>query len=124
MTKKNKIDIRENRQMVTSTHAVIPLSLYEIILREGSARAVNGDAECAQWFLNELIIRDKEARRAEYSSLRCNGKLKQFKGQKCVTCGKPADTIDHIIPIARGGTNDLSNLQPMCWECNKKKGAR
>lgn len=30
--------------------------------------------------------------------------------------------IDHIKPVAEGGTDDLSNLQPMHWENNRHKG--
>jgi 5-methylcytosine-specific restriction endonuclease McrA len=33
-------------------------------------------------------------------------------------------TVDHIIPIARGGSNDLRNLQLMCRSCNSSKGTR
>jgi hypothetical protein len=31
-------------------------------------------------------------------------------------------TMDHFIPQSKGGTNDLSNLQTMCAECNELKG--
>ena len=30
--------------------------------------------------------------------------------------------IDHIYPVSKGGSDDLSNLQPLYWENNRKKG--
>ena len=46
----------------------------------------------------------------------------------CQSCGK-TDTeanlnVDHIIPLARGGKNDLSNLQTLCSTCNQRKRDR
>ena len=47
----------------------------------------------------------------------------------CVSCGRSAQTgimlhIDHIIPRSRGGTDDTSNLQTLCWKCNIGKSNR
>lgn len=42
---------------------------------------------------------------------------------QCVFCGDTKRlSIDHIIPITHGGTNDESNLQCLCLKCNLKKG--
>ena len=30
--------------------------------------------------------------------------------------------IDHIRPVSKGGPNDLSNLQPLYWANNRRKG--
>lgn len=30
--------------------------------------------------------------------------------------------IDHVLPVRKGGTDDLWNLQPMCRHCNRQKG--
>jgi 5-methylcytosine-specific restriction endonuclease McrA len=42
---------------------------------------------------------------------------------KCVRCGqeKPL-TVDHVVPLSRGGANDITNLQPLCLLCNSIKG--
>lgn len=41
----------------------------------------------------------------------------------CDYCGGPANTVDHVVAVARGGTSDRANLVPACWPCNRSKGA-
>lgn len=44
---------------------------------------------------------------------------------KCVLCGSDENlTVDHIIPISKGGTETLDNLRTLCKSCNSKKGAK
>lgn len=45
--------------------------------------------------------------------------------QYCGHSGNEADLeVDHIIPICKGGNNDMRNLCTACKTCNRKKGAR
>lgn len=36
----------------------------------------------------------------------------------------PGKQVDHIVPLAKGGTDDLENLQLLCIECHKIKTQR
>ena len=49
----------------------------------------------------------------------------QRDGYRCRECGATNKEtrlhVDHITPVAKGGTNDLSNLQTLCEECNRAK---
>lgn len=41
---------------------------------------------------------------------------------RCLCCGKRKKlTVDHVIPLSKGGSNYISNIQPLCKECNNKK---
>jgi len=49
-------------------------------------------------------------------------------GFQCVLCGASGKEakleIDHIIPVAEGGTEAMGNLQTLCFFCNRGKGAK
>lgn len=43
-------------------------------------------------------------------------------GDICVYCNKAkATSIDHFVPLSRGGANDKSNILPACKRCNSAK---
>jgi 5-methylcytosine-specific restriction endonuclease McrA len=44
-------------------------------------------------------------------------------GNKCLSCGVTGVVLeaDHVVPLARGGSDDISNIQPLCGACNRKK---
>ena len=44
-------------------------------------------------------------------------------GHKCQYCGsKSSLTLDHVIPISKGGNSSWENLVTACKKCNARKG--
>lgn len=50
--------------------------------------------------------------------------LRRIWQMPCAVCGGTYNICaDHIVPVAKGGTNDEANIQPLCWQCNHIKHA-
>lgn len=47
--------------------------------------------------------------------------LWQKQGRTCTYCPAKAATVDHVVPLVRGGTNHEGNLAPCCKSCNSSK---
>jgi 5-methylcytosine-specific restriction endonuclease McrA len=72
-------------------------------LRNGSSRTWRGVRQ-------RVLIRDR------YSC--------RVPGPDGEPCGALATHVDHVIPLADGGTDDESNLRAACPPCNLSRGAR
>ena len=46
------------------------------------------------------------------------------QGETCAYCDALATTVDHVVPLVRGGTNYEGNLVPCCRPCNGRKQSR
>jgi two-component system, OmpR family, phosphate regulon sensor histidine kinase PhoR len=74
----------------------------------------------------DLDDADIKAQRRKARELRASQwwKRRCAKGV-CYYCGRPIPpgelTMDHIVPIARGGKSTKGNIVPACKECNNKK---
>ena len=53
-------------------------------------------------------------------------RIKRKHKQRCYYCGIKHDklTIDHVVPISKGGDNSLCNIVPACITCNRLKGSK
>lgn len=51
--------------------------------------------------------------------------LKAKYGFACACCKAPESsvrlTVDHIVPLSRGGCDKIDNVQPLCMPCNARK---
>lgn len=54
--------------------------------------------------------------------------LKTQYDYRCLRCDKQEPeitlTVDHVIPVSQGGSNAITNIQPLCKTCNSSKSVR
>lgn len=77
-------------------------------------------------FISWVTEEDVKKEKAKAKELRASQWWKNKRGTGmcyyCVQRFKPSDlTMDHIVPIIRGGKSTKGNIVPCCKECNNKK---
>jgi 5-methylcytosine-specific restriction endonuclease McrA len=124
-----KIVTAETRAKIGAAHKGKPLTPEHI-----AAVKANLPRGPAHWrwkggYSNTLALNEKRyllERNAAGSHTREQWEaLKQRCRSRCVACNRPEPHIilteDHIVPLSRGGSNDIENIQPLCQSCNSKK---
>jgi 5-methylcytosine-specific restriction endonuclease McrA len=121
------------------------LSKHGIVQRDGNSYILEGFQtlspgqvkdllELCQAKLNEYIAKRGKRiwQHRKLSSGLISGSLKfevlKRAKTRCEACGasneEKALEVDHIVPRNKGGTDDLSNLQALCYSCNSMKRDR
>ena len=80
------------------------------------------------WHPMKLNLKANSAasQRERYAGQKHRKAVGEAQGWKCIFCqqdisAKGASALDHIVPIARGGTSTADNLQLLCRRCNSRK---
>jgi hypothetical protein len=56
-----------------------------------------------------------------FTSLEWKSLCKKYD-YRCLCCNRRRKlTADHVIPVSKGGTSNISNIQPLCGPCNSRK---
>lgn len=98
-------------------------------------KAVHNRSKVKKYYYVYLVksIWDKEKKQSRQKVIKYIGKaeglepiiVKEIFERDNYTCQKCSCkdnlTIDHKIPLSKGGTNDKENLQVYCLRCNQKK---
>lgn len=91
--------------------------------------------QCKYWRdrpeYKKMICARYRARKREASGHHTVKELKSLlekQKHKCMNClvqlSKTGYNADHIIPLAKGGSNNISNIQILCPSCNYRKRAK
>jgi 5-methylcytosine-specific restriction endonuclease McrA len=74
----------------------------------------------------EVVFRYVNARRAKLAGASAKPLpkriLRRIRAASCFYCGRSGGTVDHVVPLSRGGQHAEGNLVPACRSCNSSKG--
>jgi hypothetical protein len=106
-TRQGVIRMRGRTDKGRRWHQEIDLALAETLVRERAAVLVNGHTIRRLYsnkdFRRYILTRDKHT---------------------CHYCGQYGDTLDHLLPRAKGGHTTPDNCVCACMECNQSKADR
>jgi len=93
-----------------------------------SARALASQLEWQRTHAEHVWLTDHRHRARKKGNEVCVvtvKEIKRLKAQPCYLCGvAPSDTVDHVIPLVKGGRHAIGNFLGVCHDCNRKKNAK
>lgn len=105
LSDEHKMKLSESHKGKNVTHGLSQTKAYKAIhrqIRRSRLSAVGGSFTVGEWEL-----------------------LKKQYNYTCPCCKRIEPdiklTIDHVVPVVKGGSNNIENIQPLCGSCNSRK---
>jgi uncharacterized protein YozE (UPF0346 family) len=114
-------DVQRDTKFPLETSSIEKLRNH-LIARLACDEAIQALEEAHKEFKNNKSVR---------SGLSLSLRFEVFRRDdyRCQICGASASNrarleVDHKVPVANEGTDDMSNLWTLCFECNRGKGTK
>lgn len=106
------VDVERLKEFINYSSGV--MDLFQLIDGNLSCRTLNNRME----FL--ITKRKRDNTRQKFKD-----KIFERDGFRCLKCGSEHNLVlDHIIPVTKGGPDEIDNLQTLCKDCNSAKGVQ
>jgi 5-methylcytosine-specific restriction endonuclease McrA len=128
----HKEQIAEYKKAWTKANDVRTVSYKRAYYEQNREEVIARSKEWAENNLEKVKqckANNNRKRRAAKHASRGNFTAKEFEelceryGNRCLSCGSTGVVleVDHIVPLTRGGPDDIDNIQPLCGTCNRSK---
>lgn len=109
-----------NREKINETNARWAAKYGLAYERARYARRQNDPAQYEVYRSGQIAAKNRRRAAGPLTA----STVREILKDPCAYCGGLADTIDHVLPTSRGGTNARKNLAPACMDCNRRKANR
>ena len=125
----NRILLKKGRRFCGSCNRILDVSAFSA---RSDGKLFNPCIECRK--LNQTRQASNEKRDIAIKSTDDGTLTKEavkqlFISQKeCLVCNTPMrfedKTMDHVVPLSKGGAHSVRNVMIMCYSCNSRKSAK
>lgn len=122
--------------LLNATHepmALLSMHRVIVLLLQGKVEPVEADvarkirSSNPTWSMDyPLVVRRVTYVHVPWAKAAFSRKAVKLRDKMCMYCGRTSSrkhplTVDHILPLSRGGKNEWLNVVSACHQCNNRK---